>query len=189
MKKQFRILLVDDEINIRVLLTAIFQSKGYVVDCAEDGFAALRSIRTAVPDLIVSDLRMPNMNGFELLAVVRNKFPEMPTIAISGEFVAERIEGVLADAFFQKAHYSPTDLLATIEDLLAGRRPVFAAQREIPVWAPTGDAPVMLTCNECLRSFPIDPCGAHKNDQNNEVQCIFCGVLLRFRLLAVTRPA
>ncbi|HZR28008.1 MAG TPA: response regulator [Terriglobales bacterium] len=188
MKKKSRILLVDDEPNIRVLLTAILQSKGYIVDCAEDGFAALHSIQTNLPDLIVSDLRMPNMNGFELLAVVRNKFPEMPIIAISGEFVGERIEGGLADAFFQKAHYSPSDLLAAVENLLEGRRPVFSGEQEIPVWAPTGDAPVMLTCNECLRSFPIDPCGEHRNNQN-EIQCIFCGVLLRFRLLAVTKPA
>jgi len=181
-------LLVDDEPNIRVLLMAIFEANGYIVDCAEDGFAALHSIRAAVPDLIVSDLRMPNMNGFELLAVVRDKFPAMPIIAISGEFVGEQVEGVLADAFFQKAHYSPSDLLATVEDLLEGRRRVLPEQQGIPVWAPIGDAPVMLTCNECLRSFPIDPCGIHKNDQN-EVQCIFCGVLLRFRLVAVTKPA
>ena len=188
--KEFRILLVDDEPSIRVVLSAVLRSGGYVVDLAEDGFGALRSIQAAIPDLIISDLRMPNMNGFELLSVVRTKFPQMPVIAISGEFVSNQVEGVLADVFFQKGSYSPADLMATVETLLKSA-PMPANRMTntsgIPVWAPTGDAPIMITCTDCLRSFPIDPCT--EGQTRGETHCIFCGAALKYRLLAVTRSA
>jgi CheY-like chemotaxis protein len=182
------ILLVDDEPNIRLLLSAVLQSKGYSVDCAEDGFVALRKIRLAVPDLIISDLRMPNMSGFELLAIVRTEYPDVPVIAISGEFVSEGVQEVLADAFFQKSHYSPSDLLDKVAELLTRPRRLAAQKKGIPVWAPTGDASVMVTCTKCLKSFPIDPCDEIRSSQH-EIECVFCGALLQYRLLAITRSA
>ena len=183
MKKN--ILLVDDEPSIRFLLRAVLEQAGYAVEVAEDGFIALRKMQQSTPDLVITDMRMPNMNGFELLSVIRTRFPELPTIAISGEFLAVHIEeGSLADAFFQKGNYSMPQFLGTISDLLG--RPL-KRQRKAhpsPVWAPTGDAPVMLTCTSCLRSFPIDPCdGASPYPRN--MDCIFCGVQLDVQLVAV----
>jgi two-component SAPR family response regulator len=67
-------------------LSAVLEQAGYVVDVAEDGFEALKRMQHRMPDLVITDLRMPNMNGFELLSVIRKRFPELPTIAISGEF-------------------------------------------------------------------------------------------------------
>ncbi len=180
-----KILLVDDEPNIRVVLGAILQSRGYEVETAEDGFVALKAMRASMPDLLITDLRMPNMNGFELLATVREKFAQIPTVAISGEFVGEQVEGVLADIFLQKGNYSPDELLGRVEKLLAGT-PHRERSATSPVWAPTGDAPVMVTCSECLRSFPLDPCDASAQ-QSNDVQCIFCGARLKYRLVAITK--
>ena len=78
-------------------------TEGYEVRVAKDGFAALAQMRRALPDLIVTDLKMPNMSGFEFLSVVRRRFPQIPTIAISEEFQpAVHPLGVLADAFFDK---------------------------------------------------------------------------------------
>ena len=48
---------------------------GYRVRSAEDGFSALREMRHEVPDILLSDLNMPGMSGFELLSVVRRRFP------------------------------------------------------------------------------------------------------------------
>jgi DNA-binding response OmpR family regulator len=182
-----KILLVDDEPSIRTVLKAVLESQGFSVSTAEDGFVALRSIRASLPDLLISDLRMPNMNGFELLAVVREKFPTIPVIAISGEFVGEQVRGVLADVFLQKGSYSPQELLTTVEGLLSETQE--RAKREqvgSTVWAPTGDAPLMVTCSECYKSFPLDPCEDQTRNQN-EVQCIFCGTTLRYKLVAITR--
>lgn len=183
-----KILLVDDEPSIRLVLKAVLESAGHAVTTAEDGFIALRSIRNNVPDLLISDLRMPNMNGFELLAVVREKFPQVPVIAISGEFVGEQVQGILADLFLQKGSYNPQEMLTAVEALLSKPqvRQVGEHVSGSSVWAPTGDAPLMVTCSECYKSFPLDPCEDHTRN-HNEVQCIFCGAILQYKLVAITR--
>ena len=94
-------------------------------------------MRGALPDLIVSDLKMPNMSGFELLSIVRRRFPQIPTIAVSGEFQgpAEPL-GVLADAFLPKP-FRFDELMATIANLLENAPPRPAIKRDrAPVWVP-----------------------------------------------------
>lgn len=185
---QKRILLVDDEPSIRFVLTAILEQAGYAVEAAEDGFIALRKIQQAMPDLVITDLRMPNMNGFELLSVIRTRFSKLPTIVISGEFLSVEQQGPLADAFFQKGNYALPDFLATIGELLAGpRKRTSELPVRPPVWTPTGDAPVMLTCTQCLRSFPIDACEGAMPPK--VADCIFCGTRLDIQLVAVGMAA
>ena len=179
------ILLVDDEPNLRLLVGAVLRSRGFHVETAEDGFSALRQIANCVPDLIISDLRMPNMNGFELLAVVREKFPQLPVIAISGEFVGEQVEGILADVFLQKGSYTPETLLEVIH-LLFHRSTTARRRDSATVWAATKDAEVLITCSECLRSFPLDPCDPAEQ-MSKEVRCIFCDAKLQYRLIAITK--
>jgi CheY-like chemotaxis protein len=140
-----------------------------------------------VPDLVITDLRMPNMNGFELLSVIRQRFPQLPTVVISGEFLACQIDqGMLADAFFQKGSYSIPEFLGKISDLLA--RPAStlrsAGTNVTNVWTPVGDEPVMLTCTECLRSFPIET-GDGAPPYPKHVDCIFCGANLQVQLVAI----
>ena len=81
---KYRILVADDEESIRATSTAILAHHGYEVRTAADGFAALVELRRSQPDILISDLRMPNMSGFELLSVVRRRFPHIAVIAISG---------------------------------------------------------------------------------------------------------
>jgi CheY-like chemotaxis protein len=71
---------------------------------ASDGFAALATIRNRVPDILVSDLNMPVMSGFELLSIVRRRFPAIAVIAMSGAHSDMAVpSGVAADAFMPKA--------------------------------------------------------------------------------------
>jgi CheY-like chemotaxis protein len=80
---------------------------------------ALEKLAVSLPDLIISDLRMPRMSGFELLEIVRNKFPSIPVIAISGQYVSDGIpDGLCADVFLQKGGHSIAELFAKIEELL-----------------------------------------------------------------------
>jgi CheY-like chemotaxis protein len=97
------LLVVDDEASIRLSLSQALIEIGYSVRCAEDGFSALRELRSAVPDLLLSDLNMPGMSGFELLSEVRRSFPLIRTIAMSGSFFGDEVpSGVAADAYYQK---------------------------------------------------------------------------------------
>src|ERR1017187_10956989 len=61
-----RLLIVDDEPTTRNLLSQIFCNLGYPVRAAEDGFFALEQIREEEPDILLSDLDLPGMSGFEL---------------------------------------------------------------------------------------------------------------------------
>ena len=83
MSFKYRILVVDDEPSIRQISEVLLVKKGYEVRTAGDGFEALVELRRALPDVIISDLTMPNMSGFELLSIVRRRFPQIPIIVIS----------------------------------------------------------------------------------------------------------
>ncbi|MCA9411152.1 MAG: response regulator [Candidatus Omnitrophica bacterium] len=80
-----KILIVDDEEDIRKLLaTALTTINGYVVDTAEDGRDALQKMRQRRFDAVITDLRMPEMDGTRLLDISRNEFPDIPIIVITG---------------------------------------------------------------------------------------------------------
>ncbi len=184
MAEQKTILLVDDEPSIRIISSALLRRAGYDVMVAADGFEALQQIREKVPDLVITDLRMPNMSGFELLAVLRSQFPNVPTIAISGEFFVIDVKiAPIADAFFQKGSYAPPELYKKIAELLDAPPQRGTAPSTGTVWTPTGDSPVMLTCTSCLRTFPIQPCGGESLGKTTT--CIFCGMELQVELIAI----
>src|SRR5262245_39734995 len=71
-----KILIVDDERSMRELLERVFQKEGYTVRVAEDGAIALEMIRTGVFDLVLSDVKMPGLNGIELLTQCREFSPD-----------------------------------------------------------------------------------------------------------------
>ena len=98
------ILIVEDDEQIRRLLSAILEESGYSVRRASDGVAALEELRIEIPDILLSDLYMPRMTGFELLPVVRQQFPTARVVAMSSAFSGNDVpEGVAADAFYPKA--------------------------------------------------------------------------------------
>lgn len=117
---RFRLLVVDDEPSLRDLASDILTSEGYDVLTAKDGLDALNQLVDPLPDMIISDLTMPRMSGFELLAVVRRRFPQVPVIATSGAFLGSELPaGVLADAFLQKGGYTNRQLCAKVRELIS----------------------------------------------------------------------
>jgi CheY-like chemotaxis protein len=156
------LLVVDDQALIRTCLSEVLTKHGYGVRSAPDGFSALAEIRKEAPDLIVSDLNMPRMSGFELLSVIRRRFPSIPVIAMSSAFPGEELPlGVAADAFYQKG-VDPGFLLRMVEEITLPQecRPVDRPRLLAPIWIPTnghdfaGESYVMVSCSECLRAFP-----------------------------------
>ena len=75
---QFRILIVEDDPGLRQVGKLVLESQGYEVHVAGDGFEALIALKRSLPDIIISDLSMPNMNGFELLSVCGAAFQRSP---------------------------------------------------------------------------------------------------------------
>jgi PleD family two-component response regulator len=74
---RFRILVVDDEPSIRDAVREILEGRGYEVLTAADGLDGLQALSKSLPDLIISDLNMPRMSGFEFLTIVRERFPHI----------------------------------------------------------------------------------------------------------------
>lgn len=74
------ILVVDDDENIRLLLEAELTLEGYEVILADGGLKALRKIKWEAPDLVILDIKMPDMDGLETLTTIREKNKELPII-------------------------------------------------------------------------------------------------------------
>src|SRR6476620_6993914 len=102
-----QVLVVDDDESVRESVGMLLTGAGYGVSTARHGFDALLQLRRMQPDLIVSDLNMPEMSGFEFLSVVRRRFPQLSVIASSGAYSSKVVpSGVLADAFYAKGQDS-----------------------------------------------------------------------------------
>lgn len=163
-------------------MRSLLESKGCNVRTAEDGFEALKLLRRIIPDVIISDLRMPSMSGFELLAIVRRRFPHIPVIAISGEFVLDGSPpGLLVDVFLQKGGYTPEELFRSIKDLVEQSpiRPHLSRASKAPLWIPRRDVGyIVATCTECLRSFSVDD--ESISGELRKAECPACGTVVEY---------
>lgn len=114
-----RILVVDDEPSVRETLGMLLMSAGYDVAMAENGISAVAQLNQRAPDLIVTDLNMPQMSGIELISVVRSRYPSISIVAMSSDYKGDAVPaGIIADRFYPKAEH-PHNLLTTIASLIA----------------------------------------------------------------------
>lgn len=183
-----KLLIVDDEVSLRSSLSQIFTSFGHSVRSAEDGFSALDQIRNEMPDILLSDLNMPGMSGFELLSVVRRRFPAIQVIAMSGAFSGNTVPpGIAADAFYEKGS-SPGTLLEIVRAMASKERSSIQHPGTLaPIWIPknghdpSGEEYVMVTCPECLRTFP------HVLEESarpiRETGCVHCSSLIHYAIV------
>lgn len=118
-----RVLVVDDSVTTRLLEKGILENNGYAVTLAVDGVDALEKLANGTFDLVVSDVEMPRMNGFELTRRVRREeaHRELPVILVTS--LASELDkkaGVEAgaDAYIVKGAFDQGNLIATIRQLL-----------------------------------------------------------------------
>jgi len=78
-----RILVVDDEPNARSALAEILKAEGYAVETAADGFKALARVSDFDPDLVLTDLKMPGLDGVELMGKLKEQDPELPVVVMT----------------------------------------------------------------------------------------------------------
>jgi CheY-like chemotaxis protein len=184
------VVVADDDPLIVSMFSAMFEEVGYTVRTAADGFAALTSIEEQVPDILISDLNMPRMSGFELLSIVRRRFPSIAVIAMSGAYSGVAVPpGIAADAFYAKGSSEGNrfaEILYALKDDSTRRSLRVAA----PIWIPgvpvgeDGIATIAVACPECLRTFPHNLRNA--DFLYAERCCPHCHRAVR---LAIVRPA
>ena len=124
-RKDSRILLVDDEEPIRTAVGDFFVAQGYKVTTCADGAQALEVAHSQKPDCVVSDIRMPIMDGLELLEEIRSsELSDTPVVLLSAKaMVQDRIHGydAGADAYLTKP-FSPEELVAIVDNLVQRSR-------------------------------------------------------------------
>ncbi len=120
-----RILVVDDEIDICEFLADFFVAKGYETDCALGGEEALRKVEENPPAVILLDIRMPDIDGMEVLRRVRESNPQVGVIMVTGvhdESIGREALKLGAVDFVMKPinlEYLETSVLAKIVSTLA----------------------------------------------------------------------
>jgi CheY-like chemotaxis protein len=192
---QKNILIVDDDPTLRASLSLIFEHFGHSVRSAQDGFSALCEFRQRTPDILISDLNMPGMSGFELLSVVRRRFPAVQTVAMSGAFAGDGLQlGVAADAFYEKGAGLGYLIQIVKAMVLTDRQPIYRNPKILaPIWIvknghnSAGQPYILVPCPECLRTFP-----EILDDTENlihETTCAYCLSLIHYAILLPTDPA
>jgi CheY-like chemotaxis protein len=194
------ILVVDDEPGVRDSFAMLLQASGYDVNVAANGFDALLQLKRRLPAIVLSDLNMPQMSGFELLSVVRRRFPQVSVIAMSGAYHSGDAVpgGVIADAFYAKGRSDPRGLLRIVADLIqtSAAHAVDHERESAPVWIPRngkdshGVPYIVLTCTDCLRSFPLSVI-TEDLQKIQETPCLFCPNTVRYIIdfsLAIASP-
>jgi len=181
---RYRILVVDDEPSVCEMARQVLESEGYEVLTANDGLGGLSALSKSLPDLIISDLNMPWMSGFEFLAIVRERFPHIATIATSGDYITgENPSGVLADAFLQKGQYTIQELFQEIAELLAASpvRSEGEKRDTAPLFVPRDNAGyLIITCPTCLRPNRLEAISL--NGGIHQTICQSCGTPVKFEI-------
>ncbi|MFM6157406.1 MAG: response regulator, partial [Sphaerospermopsis kisseleviana] len=118
-----RILVVDDSITVREMERKLLENNGYKVDVAVNGMDGWNAVRSGDYDLVVTDIDMPRMNGFELTTQIRGngKLKNLPVIIVSYKDREEdRIQGLEAGAnyYLTKSSFHDSTLLKAVIDVI-----------------------------------------------------------------------
>lgn len=105
-----KILIVDDQKGVRRLLEELFKREGWEVRSAGDGLEAIDRVEEQLPDLILMDVKMPNMNGLEATHEIMQRNPSIPIIMMTAYGEIEVVKQAL-DAGVKKCISKPFDII------------------------------------------------------------------------------
>jgi nitrogen regulation protein NR(I) len=119
-----KILVVDDELNMRLVLQAMLKKEGHEVAAASDGLEALKMLKTGTFDVVVTDLKMPNLDGLGLLDRMIREYPSVPVIIITAHgTVATAVDALKKGAFdYISKPFEQEDLKNIIQKAIRTRR-------------------------------------------------------------------
>lgn len=139
-----KILLVEDDSNLREIYGARLEAEGYTVVTAADGEEGLAVAVKERPDLIIADIMMPKISGFDMLDILRTT-PETKDVkvivmtALSQDEDRKRGESLGADKYFVKSQVVLEDLVASVKELLSGAPASPAPTTPVPAQEPAGN--------------------------------------------------
>ena len=111
-----KILIVDDQKGVRRLLEELFKKEGWSVYIASDGLEAIGAVKEVIPDIVLMDMKMPNMNGLESSALILNQFPDMRIIMMTAYGEMDVVKKAL-EAGVKRCITKPFDILS-LRDLV-----------------------------------------------------------------------
>src|SRR5271156_1007093 len=119
-----KLLLVEDDNNLREIYEARLQAEGYTIVTAKDGEEALVVAKAEKPDLIISDIMMPKISGFEMLDILRNtenlkSVPVIMLTALGQNDDQQRADKLGADRYLVKSQVTLEDIVRVAHELLA----------------------------------------------------------------------
>ena len=131
-----QLLLVDDEPSLREAVQAYLEDSGFTVHVASNATEAWDQLQTMSPDLIISDIMMPQVDGYQFLKQLRDdaRFQGLPVVFLTARgMTSDRIQGYQAgcDAYLPKP-FDPDELVAIVENLLSRRSTSPTAEGETP---------------------------------------------------------
>ncbi|WP_234015721.1 response regulator [Achromobacter spanius] len=120
-----KILLVDDQPTLVALMSEFLSSEGYDVTTHTDGLTALQQMIDLRPDLVITDLSMPGMDGAALLTAMRDNayLHETPVLVLSGRPEHEILEACAGRAMLMRKPASPDDVLKAVRGLIHEPQP------------------------------------------------------------------
>ena len=121
-----KILLIEDDQFLAEIYVAKFNEAGFEISVAQDGYQGLKKAKEQKPDLILLDLIMPTMDGFDVLRCSKGDadLEGIPVIILSNLGEEEDVRKGLelgADDYLIKAHYTPTEVVAKVQEIFSKR--------------------------------------------------------------------
>ncbi len=112
-----KVMVVDDDDLFRNMLTETLSYNGYIPTAVEGGEQALKELENGMVDAVIADIKMPGMNGIALMKSIKEKYPDLPTILITGFFLDEHLEATnQADGFLHKP-FEPDTIIDILKNL------------------------------------------------------------------------
>lgn len=147
-----RILIVEDSPTQAEQLQGVLEGAGYETTLAANGAEALTSLALAVPDLVLADYMMPEINGLQLIETIRRDYPRVPSILVaaqgSEDIAAEALQRGAA-GYIPKRRINP-DLLRTVQKLLGAASASRHNQQLVGCWAASETQYVLTSSPELL---------------------------------------
>ena len=126
-KNKTKILIIEDDTFIMDMYRTKFEMAGYKILMAEDGNKGIKMIKENKPDLVILDVIMPQIDGFEVLKTIKmdSNLKDIPVILLTNLGQKENIEDGLklgADDYVIKAHFTPEEVVGKVEKVLKETR-------------------------------------------------------------------